>query len=189
MLDSSIEKSLSLYNNEIITNAVVISVGFSGEFATICWMIPAGFHEMTFSDEINIPSGKYWMPTTIFKLEDNDLSVLVAAEDIWEALIKFKLPKYQNLYYSPYLNMISNTNNCMGTAIPREEMTTINEIINAWTTNFFAARFNSLSRLLKTPIHKYYENARNKTNFDETQYKKYKGTLEDFCEKGENSLR
>ena len=126
------------YANSIINDVHLISIGGRLSNPTLCWMIPSGFKDLSFSEEIGIKSGKYWLPTTIFKLysQEETLEVVVADETIWIDAFNMSLHKYKNpLYRCPYLNMQNDTVNCMGDAVPLTEGFSIAQIMNAWTKN------------------------------------------------------
>ncbi|MBP8113845.1 MAG: hypothetical protein KAY50_00740 [Chitinophagaceae bacterium] len=172
---------MKIYSHELISKAVVLSVAFDSEYPSICWMIPAGFHFMKFDPAVKIPDDKYWMPTTLFRLNEESLDVAVANESIWKAFLKPDFEDYDEIYQSPYLNMLNEYTNCMGTAKPDNSHFTINEIVNVWTGNFFGATFNAIPDNLNISYQDYYLKAKTKTKFNKSDYGKLSTTIGSFC--------
>jgi PRTRC genetic system protein B len=120
--DGFLPENLLAYNND---DAV----------PTIIWYIKSGWHNLSFIKKLNINDGLMHLPTLIFKLKMDNLSVYA---------IKTKKPKLNSkLYHAPMHNIYSNGNVCMGNA-KIFSSNEVSEMMKNWEKAFFQSKFSHL---------------------------------------------
>jgi len=120
--DGFLPENLLAYNND---DAV----------PTIIWYIKSGWHNLSFIKKLNINDGLMHLPTLIFKLQRDKLSVYA---------IKTKKPKLNSkLYHAPMHNIDSNGNVCMGNA-KIFSSNEVSEMMKNWEKAFFQSKFSHL---------------------------------------------
>jgi len=120
--DGFLPENLLAYNND---DAV----------PTIIWYIKSGWHNLSFIKKLNINDGLMHLPTLIFKLQRDELSVYA---------IKTKKPKLNSkLYHAPMHNIYSNGNVCMGNA-KIFSSNEVSEMMKNWEKAFFQSKFSHL---------------------------------------------
>jgi len=101
----------------------------------IIWYTPAGYYNLIFDEKLNIPNGQCYLPTLVFKLEKNDLSVFAVKSNNPDENTK--------LWNAPFHNVYNSGNICMGNAKVKKSHDII-KIMKYQEDAFFNSKFTHL---------------------------------------------
>ena len=152
-------KDSSQLAGEIPTNLLSYSPSTGGKY-NLVWYRPAEIRFIHFAKELKIPSGKCWVPATIYKVEKEDLSVFALQKDT-------RPEPDSKLYRAPYHNVGDEGIVCLGSAtIRRPSDKSFVSAMKYWEDLFWNSKFTHLNgdMLLdevesktKTPLKKVWE--------------------------------
>lgn len=110
----------------------------SAEKGTVIWYTKAKQRKLFFVDGLQIPNGKAYVPSMIWKASKNSLTVFALACD--------RRPTDKTkLYCAPFFNVYEDGKVCMGTvSIGIKKSASVEEFINAWEHYFFNSYFSHL---------------------------------------------
>lgn len=110
----------------------------SSEKATVLWYTKATERQLYFVNDLEIPSGKAYVPPMLWYASKSSLCVF--------ALASSRRPSEKTpLYYAPFFNVYENGSVCMGTVtIDIKNSASVEEFTSAWEDYFFNSYFSHL---------------------------------------------
>lgn len=109
--------------------------------ATVIWYLKESEHNLVFSKNLNIKEGVMKLPTLIFKLKGNTLSIFATKSSY--------ITENTVLYHAPFFNVYDDGSICMGNAKVRKSKD-VDQLMKNAEDAFFQSKFTELHG--QTPI-------------------------------------
>jgi len=103
--------------------------------ANMIWYIKSSNRNLTFSKGLGIKDGVMHLPTLVFKLKGNGLSMYAAKTN--------NVTEKTKLYRAPFHNIFDNGGVCMGNSRVIKS-TNVKKLMKGWEDGFFMSKFSHL---------------------------------------------
>ena len=116
----------------------ILHLNPSEEKGTVIWYTKAQQRQLFFVDGLQIPNGKAYVPSMVWKASKNSLSVYALASDR-------RPTENTKLHYTPFFNIYDDGKVCMGTvSVEIKKSASVEEFVQAWEYYFFNSYFSHL---------------------------------------------
>lgn len=137
-LQTDKEKNNAFLRSKGVLPSNILHINHRGENASVVWFSKSQQRQLHFVNNLEIPSGKAFVPSMVWKATKNNLSVYALASD--------RRPKENTkLHYAPFFNIHQDGKVCMGTVnIEIKNSASVEEFITQWENYFFGSYFSHL---------------------------------------------